>query len=300
MDSNASKTKEGTPDGMAKYDDPDYYSPKWAKAAPKIWKPYLTSFTLFSDLPIEIRQAIWKWSLAARVVEVKFNVNHGFFSTNKPPVALSVCKDSRDAVKYLYPICFGTIIHEAAIAFNFSLDTLYLDADLAPEVVPFIYSWKGLEAENLQTLAIDRYLDEEMEEFGYGIAFEAIKTLRQTTRLMPALKKVLMVAKLDDYWHEHGLPEGSGEIKLMESLPYDLQRYIDEEWHMDDEDGASECHQLPNMDDVLEGFDAPSKSVVWGWRPTELPLQPHPWDELIGDSEGHTPIQMSENEGDDD
>lgn len=252
---------------------------KLPKSHPKIWKPFLDSFTLFPKLPIEIRQICWKLSLAARVVEVRFNRTHGFFTPIKIPVALRVCKDSRDAVKNLYPLCFGTVVHEPAIVFNFSMDTMYLDADLGPEVVPFIYSWKGFEAQNIQSLAVDRYLDDYIEEWGSGSDFEGIKVIQQATHHMPALKEVFLVVKLDDFWHDHGFPEGDGDIVLMESFSHDLQQYMYHEcWHLDDEDGESECQELPDLEPFLKNFQAPVKSAIWGWRPTELPLEPYPWD----------------------
>ncbi|KAE8452594.1 hypothetical protein EG329_013853 [Mollisiaceae sp. DMI_Dod_QoI] len=270
--------KEGSQDVIDKYDGPNYHSPKWPKPRPKIWEPFLDSFTIFPQMPIEVRQAVWKMSLRPRVIEIEYNKEHGFYSRVKPPIALSVCKDSRDAVEYLYPLCFGNVIHEPAIVFNFSMDTLYFDTAFGSHTVPFLFSLKQKEAENIQALAFDRSLDDYFDEW-IGWELEAINALEKYTRSMPALKEVYVVCRLDKWWHEHGFPEGGGPIELMESFSHDLQQYMYHElFHLDDEDGASDCQELPHYDDLLESFQAPTKGAIWGWRPTDLPLQPYPWD----------------------
>ncbi|CZR66754.1 uncharacterized protein PAC_16655 [Phialocephala subalpina] len=265
-------TKEGSPNSMDSFEA--RYEKKWGKSV-KIWKPFLESFTLFPELPTEIRQEIWKLTLQPRAIEVKYNPTHGFYTEVKTPAALSVNKDSRDAVKFLYPLCFGSILHEPAIVFNFSKDTLYIDADLCQEVVPFLFGMNKFEAENLQSLAIDRYLEEYLELGEYESSIDVMNALQKATSSMPALKEVRMVIKLDEYWHEHGFPEGRGPIELWEHMPDNLQKYMSHEgFHLDDEDGESECAELPNMNDFLEPFQADTKGTIWGRRPMELTLEP--------------------------
>jgi hypothetical protein len=54
----------------SKSDSPFPKSPK--KGLPKKWKPYLEQFTLFPKLPIEIRQATWRFTLQPRAVEIAY------------------------------------------------------------------------------------------------------------------------------------------------------------------------------------------------------------------------------------
>jgi hypothetical protein len=74
---------------------------KWPPPPPKAVKPYLTSFKKFIDLPIEMRQMIWRHTLEPRTIEIHFRIGGGFYSKNKTPVALKVCRDSRKAVRII-------------------------------------------------------------------------------------------------------------------------------------------------------------------------------------------------------
>lgn len=273
------EAKEGSPDSFSMDSFEARYEKKWGKDV-EIWKPFLESFTLLPELPTEIHQEIWKFSLQPRAIEIEYNTTHGYYTRVKTPAALSVCKDSRDAVKFLYPLCFGSVVYEATIVFNFSIDTLYIDSELGHELVPFIFGLNKHEADNLQFLAIDRFLEDYLEATEYESLFDPIPLLQKATRSMPALKEVRAVVKLDDYWHEHGIPEGNGPIELSEHMPDIVHAYINhEEIHLDDEDGMSECGELPNADDWLELFQAPTKSAIWGRRPTMLTLEPFSFDE---------------------
>jgi len=100
---------------------------------PKQWNPFLDSFVRFPDLPIEIRIMVWRFTLPSRTVEIDFNLKRGFYSRAKIPVALKVCKDSREAVStYIfcnlsalatdfrqvikfYSTCFGSILYDPRV-----------------------------------------------------------------------------------------------------------------------------------------------------------------------------------------
>lgn len=84
-----------------------YVMSRWPQPPPKPVQPYLTSFTKFPDLPIEIRQMIWRRTLRPRTIELLFYKDRGFYSRVKVPVALKVCDDSRKAVRTSKSSCFS-------------------------------------------------------------------------------------------------------------------------------------------------------------------------------------------------
>lgn len=257
------------------YDNPGYVSPKRPKDKPKEWKPFLTSFTLFPELPTEIRQAIWRFTLEPRVVEIHSS-GHGFYSDAKVPRALSVCVDSRRAVGHLYPLCFGNIFHEPATVFNSSLDTLYFDDDFGPDVHTFLLSLNENELLSIEYIAVDREINEYLSWDESSVPRDNLTLIRKAVLSMPSLKELHFVCKIDERWHDHGMPEGKGQITLMESWSYEIQHYLHKyEIHREDEDGESECQELPNMDHLLQGFDVPRTGALWGWRPTARELGPN-------------------------
>jgi hypothetical protein len=130
------------------------------KGHPKTWKPYLEQFTLFPKLPIEIRQATWRFTLQPRAVEIAYTYNHEYYSHVGIPVALRVNRDSRNAVSLLYPLCFGSILHQPRIVFNFSMDTLYFDEMIWTELPKFLVSLGDVELKQIQSIAVDRFIDE--------------------------------------------------------------------------------------------------------------------------------------------
>ena len=56
-----------------------------------------------------------------------YGLNRKYRNTDLP-IALKLCKDSRNTVKIYYKQRFGTRLHPASIYFNFELDTIYLDS----------------------------------------------------------------------------------------------------------------------------------------------------------------------------
>ncbi|PMD50390.1 uncharacterized protein K444DRAFT_267463 [Hyaloscypha bicolor E] len=130
------------------------------KGLSKTWKPYLEQFTLFPKLPIEIRQATWRFTLQPRAVEIAYTYNHGYYSHVGIPVALRVNRDSRNVVSLLYPLCFGSILHQPRIVFNFSMDTLCFDEMIWTELPKFLVSLGDVELKQIQSIAVDRFIDE--------------------------------------------------------------------------------------------------------------------------------------------
>ena len=74
-------------------------------------------------------------------------------------MALRVCTESRAAVLHLYPRCFGNFVHEPMILFNFSLDTLYFDRFMGPDVYALLFSITKEELSGIKYMAIDSMID---------------------------------------------------------------------------------------------------------------------------------------------
>lgn len=157
-------------------------------------------FYPFKRLPPEIRQTIWRLTLQPRVVEVLWKekeadaagndafqtivgnegsrVNTGasntggshtgirFFSYTALPVALGACPDSRDAVLSFYPLCFASNTQEAAVRFNFSIDTLFLDVGINPYLTQFLDRLSQYELSKLRSLYLSEYVG-----FKYGYSY---------------------------------------------------------------------------------------------------------------------------------
>ncbi|PMD47462.1 hypothetical protein L207DRAFT_158225 [Hyaloscypha variabilis F] len=186
-DEPSSPTGEGSPaEAYSKYDDPNYYDPKWGQDPSKVWEPYLQEFTIFPKLPIEIRQAIWKLTVRPRTVEIYHSTTRGYWSNVKVPTALRVNRDSRNAVGYSYPLCFGSVLHEPRIVFNFSMDILYFDDMMWTEIPRFLTSLKDAELTKIQSIAVSMILT----RFANGILRVTTNTIIWTAsgrRLLPCL-----------------------------------------------------------------------------------------------------------------
>jgi 2EXR family len=103
----------------------DYGSP-----APEITTPEDKTFP-FIELPQEIQDLIWRFTLPGpRVVPILHKEKYyGLTSPCAPPIALHICRASRDiALKSGYELAFRTSKHAAPIYFNFAIDTAYIDS----------------------------------------------------------------------------------------------------------------------------------------------------------------------------
>lgn len=77
-------------------------------------------------LPLEMRLMIWNLTIEPRVIELIHIPWNGFATKTPPPVALSICQESRNEVIRRYPKCFGTYYNPSHIRFNWEIDILYL------------------------------------------------------------------------------------------------------------------------------------------------------------------------------
>jgi hypothetical protein len=96
----------------------------------------LTKFTLFPQLPIELRYKIWDATMEGRIVEVVYNEDDDFYYTEAVmPTALSLCQESRCQALLHYDLLILKDIYEPhkkknalhfKAYFNYKVDTLYL------------------------------------------------------------------------------------------------------------------------------------------------------------------------------
>lgn len=138
-----------------------FFSSRSLIAAPatKLARVTYDQFHPFHRLPTEIRIMIWHFSLEPRVVDLQFErkaSRKGFYSHDKIPTLLEVCRDSRAAVIASYPLCFGSVWYPQKIRFNFSMNTLFMDGSFLPFVDRFFSILTPVEFASIQRMAIPR------------------------------------------------------------------------------------------------------------------------------------------------
>jgi hypothetical protein len=100
-------------------------------------KPRQQSFTLFPELPLELRLKIWSFiAPGPRTVSIKykglsfysigkgFSAAAGWRSPDPVPTILHICQESRTEALKSYRLAFGSYLHSGRIYFDFSKDTL--------------------------------------------------------------------------------------------------------------------------------------------------------------------------------
>ncbi|KAG9236274.1 hypothetical protein BJ875DRAFT_494318 [Amylocarpus encephaloides] len=115
------------------------------------------TFTLFMNLPFDLRAAIWKASFVPRSVSMhymSYTSPGGFHTMESPPVALSVHKESRNLALKLYPLCFGSIWYPATVPFNLTLDILFLTSISVDQLPHFFAVMNQNELSRLRYIAI--------------------------------------------------------------------------------------------------------------------------------------------------
>jgi hypothetical protein len=152
----------------------------------------LQRFTPFSRLPPEIRVLIWRLSLSSRVVEIIASGCYaGLYSQAALPTALQVCRESRQSVETLYPLCFGSLLQPGRIRFNFEIDTLYVHFRYYPETLTKIF---GIITEN-ELRKLKYFAINILHFWGMlGLACEATEpTLKRALMTMTNLKEMAFV-----------------------------------------------------------------------------------------------------------
>ncbi|KAG4431033.1 hypothetical protein IFR05_013491 [Cadophora sp. M221] len=84
-------------------------------------------FTVFPNLPSELRLKIWQQACFPRIVTLTYtSATSSFNSKTPPPTLLSVNQESRHEAFRIYTLSFGTSSQPAKTYFNPYLDTLYI------------------------------------------------------------------------------------------------------------------------------------------------------------------------------
>jgi hypothetical protein len=149
------------------------------------------------------------------------------------------------------------------------MDTLYFDEFMWTEVPMFLIGLKDVELNRIQSIAVDRSIDEirEWDDNGYN-PYGNMDCFETAIAAMPALREFLVVVKIDEMWYEHGWPQGSGTIKLYEEFPWELhEHYVSLECYIDED--ACECLERPTFEHMVRGLNVLKTDSVWGWRPTK-------------------------------
>ncbi|KAI6712168.1 hypothetical protein JHW43_005299 [Diplocarpon mali] len=109
----------------------------------------------------------WKASCSSRTIEFDYDDIDGFTSRAADPKALRVCRESRELIIPLYPLCFGTFFHPARTRFNFENDTLFIGSDMEDTIPHLFGTFTQKEISCLRFLALENCYNEDVE-VGYG------------------------------------------------------------------------------------------------------------------------------------
>ncbi|KAE9381207.1 hypothetical protein N431DRAFT_392183 [Stipitochalara longipes BDJ] len=212
----------------------------------------LRSFTLFPNLPFELRCLIWETSCESRTVEITYDSDDGFLSNVDPPIALEVCQESRNHLLNNYPLCFGSIYHPAKIRFNFSIDTLYVDNSMEDDMAHVFSTFREREISSLKYLAIDNYYGNAPIEDDY----DPYEGLKRAVKSLTGLRELLVVFHVDSLSPRIIGCGGDHNLSLFDSLPSDLEH---------------PKFELPSLSELsLKDFEnwelaVPSRPI-YGWR----------------------------------
>jgi hypothetical protein len=220
----------------------------------------LKSFPRFVELPPELREMIWQFSLTPRIVELLPSnyCKTSFYSDTRLPVALEVCQDSRNAVRHLYSERFGWN-WPGRVLFNFEIDTLYLDSSAIRPLCAFLKGiLKEKELELLKYVAFDQRL---LVEDGYGLG------IRKALRAMTELREMKIVRHVEAVIFPRGgegYSEGKGQIVFLGEM-----RSKGRVWALDWTWPDRPEEKLPDVQIYNSWTNLPGSvevKVVYGWR----------------------------------
>jgi hypothetical protein len=180
----------------------------------------------------------------------------GFSSSATPPVALEVCKESRDLVIDSYPLCFGSIYHPAQTRFNLSMDILVFDLEFQRSIPHFLGIMKEKEISGLRYLAIASDI---LESFR---PFRDLKTpLRRALKSFSGLKELLVVYDIADM-NPRIHADIDSFMTLYETLPENVQTCKELQ------SGGEPIQELPSAAELedMEVWSVPKCRPIYGWR----------------------------------
>jgi len=220
-------------------------------------------FPKFMLLPPELREMIWQFSLAPRIVELLPSnyFRTSFYSPTPLPPALSVSQDSRNAVRKLYAECFGWL-WPGRVLFNFEIDTLYLDSSAVKPLCVFL---KGIlkenELERLRCVAFDASL---LVEDGFGMG------VKRAIGAMSELRVIRIVRSIGDVILPRGglnIFEADGQIVFLDERGSKRRAYLlNWTWEERTEETPDGRIKLYKSWAALSEKVEVEVEVVYGWR----------------------------------
>lgn len=151
---------------------------------------------LFSKFPAEIQIKIWKYTFPGkRIVRVKYNAEEeAYMSSANPPVALFVCKQSRDEAKKFWQLTFGSTVDNGRIWVSFDIDQVFVMPTIRNpfDLEKFVMHTEG--AQRLKELAVYISKTEPYERSPITILIGFGKRLSDR---MPRLEQVWLVRNFD-------------------------------------------------------------------------------------------------------
>jgi hypothetical protein len=179
---------------------------------------------LFHIFPPEIQLKIWRSTFPPRVVSLRFDAEAKAYTSNAtPPVALSVCKQSRDETKRFYQLTFGNEIDQGRVWIHFDIDTvLFMNSvDPAyqselPDLAKFLSKTKGVQ--KIKILAMEVSLA------------EVVRVTRVAKSNKPWIQEILFPAmrnleKVFEVWHlcnSDFLADGASGYVLSRRKQYEI------------------------------------------------------------------------------
>jgi hypothetical protein len=104
---------------------------------------------LFPNFPLEIQLKIWRHTIpGTRVVSIRYDADDGAYTSSaNPPVALFVCKQSREEAKRFWQLTFGSTIDNGRIWVSFDIDQVLFRIHC---------SWGQTEDDNVGYYSLDK------------------------------------------------------------------------------------------------------------------------------------------------
>lgn len=182
----------------------------------------------------------------------------GFTSPAEAPIALQVCKESRELVEEWYPLCFGSIFHPAHTRFNFATDTLFLSSDFEDNIPHFLGVMTEGERAKLSYLAIE-------SDILAVFPFRDVKTpLKQTMTKFVGIKQLLIVSDVTekrDIIHT----DDDSAMTIYDELPAEIKNCKE----LGPDPIVPHAHAWVPDTELLEDMEVwptPRCRHAWGWR----------------------------------
>jgi hypothetical protein len=211
------------------------------------------TFTLFSNLPVELQRMIWKSTLPGpRYVEIRYDHHtNTFTSPTELPVSLSICHESRGVAREEYQLAFSTVSSPALIYFNFKIDQFYLGiGNLSPSAEdPEDYLFDVLNEKDISSIpgvAVDADVGWLFPNSNNKVFLDHLKGVKTFT--------IIQGFDLDLEFVLHKVQRGSAELQI---------------WKVE-HDGRIVPYVLPTAEDQNAGSWETCLATIWAAFETSI------------------------------